>query len=1284
MRKMDNGYLMALDAGGGGGHCLLVEVNKGEITRGFRSWTHPAAPGTDGLGSDLELDVIWTSLGEAARDAMTSAGATPDQVLGVAVTSMRFAIVVLDGKGKPLLAAPNRDGRAVIEGLELAAQLGSELYERTGHWPGPMFSASRLRWLATHHPTAWPSAASLLTLSDWVTYRLCGELGSDPSHASDTLLFDIEKRDWAWDLIERLDMPRGLFPPLRQSGSRIGSLTSEAAENLGLRAGTPVAVGGGDTQCGLLGAGAVAAGQAAAILGTSAPVQLVLDRPCIDRGQRLWTGLHVVPGAWVMESNSGLMGEALEWLARLLYPEAPHPTARFFAEAGLAKPGAAAILSTLGAGVMDAKELRLPSGTLTLSHLAAAQDSQPRHDLARAVIEGMACGLRANLEQIIEASGRRVPTLHLGGGMSRSDVFAQMISNVVNLPVQLSVTADTTALGAALCAGVGAGVFRDLTEAAQNLAGEVRTLRPADDQARACQDRYDGWQKLRAARAQADSMAEQILLPAVLDTAAACAAGRAPSFRPRILVTADMDEEGLAALRDLGEVEYASFRQAMRLLTGKALLEALQGFQVFVTEVDIVDVRALQNLPELRAIASCRSDAVNVDLAACTAFGVPVLNAPGRNAEAVADLTVAFLLMLARKLPAASGFLRQPGIEAGDVGRMGQAFTALQGRELWCKTVGLVGLGAVGRAVARRLAAFGASVIVCDPYVRSEQAALADAELVSLEEVLERSDFLSLHAAASGESSSLIGASELARMKPGAFLVNTARAALVDEDALADALRSGHLGGAAVDVFPVEPPPSDHPLLALDNVIATPHVGGNTVDVAAHQARIISDDLRRLLCGERPRHVLNPEVLTDFDWSKPRPQPDPEVIEQIAKRPAPAVSDLQRDRAASGKPAPQAKAAPAAPPAAVTAVPPEIAERMERLLRGFIDRVVADEALRKAAASKEVALHFTLTDLAQSFHFRLREGSLSGNLGDPDTPADVDLKMRAAIFDGMFTGTVNGMQAAMSGQLSFSGDTVKAMTLQELQEDLSRLYKQARDEVGGPGDLDSLPDPTAGATGAPLVRPIEPGDIREELIQVVNELYEAELITATGGNVSARVPGTDNEVWITPGQLFKGDLRHEILVRIDLDGRPLDPGSLSPSSERLMHCAVYRARPEAQAVVHAHAAHATILANAGLPFLPISTEAAFFGNIPRVPFIMPGTEELAKVVGEAARDSWAVLLQNHGLLVGGRTLRRAADMVEIIERSAEIILGCHAVGKEPPTLPEELVLALRRMGDIVA
>jgi autoinducer 2 (AI-2) kinase len=578
--------------------------------------------------------------------------------------------------------------------------------------------------------------------------------------------------------------------------------------------------------------------------------------------------------------------------------------------------------------------------------------------------------------------------------------------------------------------------------------------------------------------------------------------------------------------------------------------------------------------------------------------------------------------------------------------------------------------------VARRLRGFGARVLVHDPLVDAEAIALEGGEAAPRGELLAASDFVSLHAPLAPATRDLVGAEELARMKPGAALVNTARAGLVDEDALLAALTSGRLGGAALDVFSVEPPGADHPLLALPNVIATPHVGGNTADVAAHQGRIVAEDLARLVRGERPHHVLNPEVLEGFALTRPRPRLGAEELALLARRPAPAVSDLQRDKRPAAPRA--ARTAAAAAPAASGELPAETRQRMEALLADFLARAEASEALRAAAREREVTLHFRLPDLGRELHLRLAGGSVAAALGAPEGGADVQLRLPADVFDGMFTGRVNAMQAALDGKLSFTGDTGKAMTLQHLQGELGRCYRAAREALGDPGDL-TAPAPAEAAAAAG----VSGDDPRVALIQVVNELYAQALVTATGGNVSVRIPGRD-ELWITPSQLFKGDLRPELMVRIDLDGRPLDEGARAPSSERMIHCSIYRARPEAQAVIHAHAAHATILANADLPFLPISTEAAFFGNIPRVPFIMPGSDALAKAVGEAIAGEWAVLMRNHGLIVAGRSLRRAADSAEIVERTAEVILGCYAVGREPPVLPEEDVRTLRRMGDLLA
>jgi autoinducer 2 (AI-2) kinase len=1281
---MGEKFLIGLDVGGGGGRCLIVDIESVGTTSAFRTWKFQKLPELP-TASEMDTGHAWRLLGECVRESLAASGAPPERVAGIAAAGMRHASAVLDAEGNEVLVTSNQDVRGLAETLDLAGKCGEELHRRTGHWPNPIQAAGRLRWMAHEDPEAWRRAATHLSLSDWLAHRLCGQLACDPSQASETLLFDLTTRDWAWDLIERLDLPPHLFPAIRESGSRLGELSERAAADLGLRAGIPVAVGGGDTQCGLLGAGVVSAGEVGIIAGTSAPVQLVLDRVVLDDEARLWSAHHVIPGHWVLESNAGAMGTAVAWITGLLYPDAAHPVVHLFAEAAASMPGAAGMRSTFGAEVMNARQLGLPTGNLTLNYMSSADDPERRRHLARSIVEGLAFALRANVEQTETVSGMRASRLRMAGGLSRNAFFTQLMSDVLERPVEVAAVPEATALGAAICAGVGAGIFEDLASGAARIARVARTCTPTDEAAAAYQELYAGWNGLRLARTELDAAVSALAFRGLLSQPPPAAKPEAAEFRPKILVTAEMDEAGLDALRQIGDVEHASFKQTMRLLTGRSLAEALKGVDVFVTEIDVVDAAALLAADDLRVVATCRGDAVNVDLGACTALTIPVLNAPGRNADAVADLTLTFLLMLARHMPQASTFLREPGGEAGDMGRMGRAFGSLQGHELWQKTVGLVGMGAVGRKVIERLRPFGVHCLVCDPFVDADVVHLTGAEPASLDALLAASDFVSLHAAITDDATWIIGERELAQMRPGSFLVNTARAALVDQDALFEALRSEHLGGAALDVFAVEPPASDDPLLTLPNVIATPHIGGNTAEVAIHQGRIIAEDLERMRAGEAPHCLLNPEVLEDLDWTTPRPKPSPELLAELQQRESPAVTDLQK-KGRRTPPAPEREAAPAAPAAggALDAGAAEIRSAMERVLNAFVDGLLNDDPLKEVAFGREVILHFALTDLGLEFHFGFRDGAPVGGADAPDEPADVQLKMRADLLDGMFTGRLNPMEAAMNGELSFSGDTAKAMTLTQIQSDMERVYKAVIAEVGEPGDLASVARPAATAAAAgPASSAAPASDVRHQLIEVVDELYAARLITATGGNASVRSE-TPGEVWITPSQLFKGDLRVEILVRVGMDGRALDAGARSPSSEAAMHTAVLEAKPEAQAVIHCHAPNATVLVNSDLPFLPISTEAAFFSKVGRIPFVMPGTRDLAEIVVEAMGDGWAVLMQNHGLLVAGRSLRRAADMAEIIEQTAEVILGCHAVGKEPPVLPVETVEMLAKMGDLMA
>jgi D-3-phosphoglycerate dehydrogenase len=281
---------------------------------------------------------------------------------------------------------------------------------------------------------------------------------------------------------------------------------------------------------------------------------------------------------------------------------------------------------------------------------------------------------------------------------------------------------------------------------------------------------------------------------------------------------------------------------------------AASGQDVLIVHGAPVSSEALDAGP-LRLVCCARGGPVNVDVAAATDRGIPVVNTPGKNAEAVAELTIAFALLLPRAVPRASRYLLDRGALAESVFEGGEFF----GREAASLTLGLVGLGRVGHAVAARARALGFTLLGYDPL---PLGAVPDGVgLVSLEALLERSDIVSLHARATPDNRHMFSYAQFARMRPGAYFINTARESLVDEAALLAALEQGTLGGAALDVLERPPDGSRHPLLAAPNIFATPHIGGATSETLARGARRAVAAVASLLAGRVPDNVVNPQVL---------------------------------------------------------------------------------------------------------------------------------------------------------------------------------------------------------------------------------------------------------------------------------------------------------------------------------------------------------------------------------------------------------------------------------------
>ncbi|MEM3922348.1 MAG: phosphoglycerate dehydrogenase [Nitrososphaerota archaeon] len=321
--------------------------------------------------------------------------------------------------------------------------------------------------------------------------------------------------------------------------------------------------------------------------------------------------------------------------------------------------------------------------------------------------------------------------------------------------------------------------------------------------------------------------------------------------RPRILVTprsyGRYYPEQLERLKSAGDVEFAENPP----LKEADLLKIIGKYDAVVAGVDEYTAKVIDSAENLKILARYGVGTDNVDLEAATRNGIIVTYTPGANTNAVAEHTFALILALMRDIPKLN--------EAGKQGLWAKGRGL--GRELNGKTLGIIGLGRIGRIVAKIAKGFDMNVIAYSPHVPREEAEKIGIKLVSLEELLSTADIVSIHTSMAPGKYHMIGERELKMMKKTAYLVNTARGELVDEAALVRALKEGWIAGAALDVLEHEPPPPDSELLKLDNVIITPHAGAHTWEAVKNMGDMVTEDVIAVLSGKKPKYIANPEVL---------------------------------------------------------------------------------------------------------------------------------------------------------------------------------------------------------------------------------------------------------------------------------------------------------------------------------------------------------------------------------------------------------------------------------------
>ena len=476
--------VLVIDAGSSSIRCHLVGAD-GRVTGSTsRQWTYLADPAVSHLAREFDTSACWTSLCDVIRECVAGEG----RIAAVAITSQRQSVVFLDSDANVLYAGPNTDLSALFAGVALDDEYGDLLYRTTGHHPAFMMAAGKLAWLRDYRPESYENVSHVLPLADWLAFKLIGVMGCEPTLGAGAGLLDFRDRTWATSTFEQLGLP--ISPvPIRDADQLPGTVSETT---VGLPSGTPVVVAGADTQCALIGTGALDPGCAGIVAGWSATVQLLVPQPVLSEHMSTWSGCFQLPGLWTVESSAGDAGNAYRWLADTLFDPGESAFKHMDSLASSAPVGSDGVMAMLGPAAMDVSETAMRMGGLVFP-VPMTLGGPTRAHLVRASLEGLAYALRANVEQAERVAGTPARRISLGGGMTRTKSFVRIMSSVMGRPIEVAEGTESTAVGAAHIARAAIGEFPSLTDAVDSARTVTSTMDPDPRTAADYQDLYGAW-----------------------------------------------------------------------------------------------------------------------------------------------------------------------------------------------------------------------------------------------------------------------------------------------------------------------------------------------------------------------------------------------------------------------------------------------------------------------------------------------------------------------------------------------------------------------------------------------------------------------------------------------------------------------------------------------------------------------------------------------------------------------------------------------------------------------
>ena len=503
---MSQQYLMAIDAGTGSVRAVIFSLDGEQTGCVQREWEHKEDPRYPG-SMDFDWVHNWDLARECVQGVLKETDIDPAQIAAVSTTCMREGIVLYDKDGNEIWACANVDARSDDEVgrlIRMYPGLEEEIYQKSGQTYA-LGALPRLLWVKDKMPEVYEKTAEIGMFNDWLIRKLTGVEAIEPSNGSTTGIFDLQSRAWDPSIAEKCGLRGDIFPPVAEPGTIIAKVSAKGAADTGLKEGTPVVVGGGDCQLGTIGVGATQPGQAAVFGGSFWQYEFNTANGATDPQCRVRVNCHAVPGVWQYEALAFKPGLVMRWFRdgfcqyekEKAAVEGTDPYNLMNKEAEKIPAGSYGMVCAFS-DIMNFINWKNAATTFTNFELDPTKFN--RYTFYRAILENTALLVKGHMELVKEATGNMPSEIIFAGGASKSPLWSQILADVLGMPVRVPVVKEATALGAAIIAGYGVGLYSSIEEGAKRTVKWDKVFTPNTDNRKVYDDLYETWKKVYAAQ----------------------------------------------------------------------------------------------------------------------------------------------------------------------------------------------------------------------------------------------------------------------------------------------------------------------------------------------------------------------------------------------------------------------------------------------------------------------------------------------------------------------------------------------------------------------------------------------------------------------------------------------------------------------------------------------------------------------------------------------------------------------------------------------------------------